>query len=52
MPSNRWYPTPCTLGGGEVLVVGGVKQGGYAGYHAKDLKLNNPTYTIYNPATG
>jgi len=26
------YPTPCTLPEGKVLVVGGVKKSGYAGY--------------------
>ena len=46
MSSNRWYPGPVTLPDGKILVAGGVKVGGYAGYFADDQQYNNPTYEV------
>lgn len=48
MPPCR-YPGACTLPDGKVLVVGGVKQSGAAGYAARDKSKDNPTYEIYDP---
>jgi hypothetical protein len=51
MSSGRWYATAATLADGRVVVVGGVADSGKAGYHAVDEpELDNPTYTVYNPA--
>lgn len=52
------YPTPATLPDGRVLIVGGVKRNGQAGYFKGVIKTqdgrkqyDNPTYNVFNPKT-
>lgn len=49
---RRWYPTPCTLPDGRIIVVGGVPDPGDAGYDGitrdkwSNPALDNPTYEV------
>lgn len=37
----------------QVIAIGGVIDSGEAGYHAEDTPhLDNPSYEVYDPATG
>ncbi|PSC68470.1 kelch domain-containing [Micractinium conductrix] len=50
MPSPRWYPGTATLPDGRVIVVGGVTRTA-ATECTSSAEYNNPTYSIYDPAT-
>ncbi|KAK9859825.1 hypothetical protein WJX84_003157 [Apatococcus fuscideae] len=61
LPTGRWYPTLVTLPDGHILIAGGsqVEAGGYAAGCSNNLPgspadptYDNPTYTIYDPASG
>lgn len=52
MSSPRWYLGAATMPDAKVVVIGGVKKSGAAGYGATDRTQDNPTYEMYNPVTG